>query len=83
MQKLLSLIFLFFISTHVVLSQKAYFQQQADYVISVSLDDSLNMLSAFETIEYTNNSPDVLNEIIFTCGPMRIKIILPHWQKSF
>ncbi|WP_343694051.1 M1 family metallopeptidase [Flavobacterium sp.] len=38
----------------------AYYQQQADYKIDVELDDKNSKLSGFETITYTNNSPDVL-----------------------
>ena len=37
-----------------------YYQQQADYVMEVELDDKNTKLSGFETITYTNNSPDVL-----------------------
>jgi len=37
-----------------------YYQQQADYVINVNLDDKNKKLSGSETITYTNNSPDVL-----------------------
>jgi hypothetical protein len=37
-----------------------YWQQKADYVISVELDDNNQSVSGTETITYTNNSPDVL-----------------------
>ncbi|HKZ37314.1 MAG TPA: M1 family metallopeptidase [Chryseolinea sp.] len=37
-----------------------YWQQQADYVISVELNELANSISGTETITYTNNSPDVL-----------------------
>ena len=37
-----------------------YYQQQADYVMDVELDDKNKKLSGFETITYTNNSPDAL-----------------------
>ncbi|MEW4924333.1 M1 family metallopeptidase [Algibacter sp. 2305UL17-15] len=39
----------------------AYYQQQADYKMDIVLDDKNTKLSGFETITYTNNSPDVLN----------------------
>ncbi|MGB1210863.1 MAG: M1 family metallopeptidase [Lacinutrix venerupis] len=39
----------------------AYYQQQADYKMDLVLDDVNAKLSGFETITYTNNSPDVLN----------------------
>ncbi|MGC6430125.1 MAG: M1 family metallopeptidase [Jejuia sp.] len=38
----------------------AYYQQQADYKMDIVLDDENAKLSGFETITYTNNSPDVL-----------------------
>ncbi len=38
----------------------SYYQQQADYVMDVELDDKNKKLSGFETITYTNNSPDQL-----------------------
>jgi hypothetical protein len=37
-----------------------YWQQQADYVISVELNEPANSISGTETITYTNNSPDIL-----------------------
>ncbi|WP_055442973.1 M1 family metallopeptidase [Lacinutrix himadriensis] len=38
----------------------AYYQQQADYKMDLVLDDVNAKLSGYETITYTNNSPDVL-----------------------
>ena len=38
----------------------AYYQNTADYDIEVTLDDKNQKLSGFETITYTNNSPDPL-----------------------
>jgi hypothetical protein len=37
-----------------------YWQQKADYVISVELNDENQSITGSETITYTNNSPDVL-----------------------
>lgn len=37
-----------------------YWQQRADYRISVTLDETERRVSASETITYTNNSPDTL-----------------------
>jgi len=37
-----------------------YWQQKADYVISVELNDANQSITGKETITYTNNSPDVL-----------------------
>jgi len=38
----------------------AYWQQQADYSIKVSLDEAERRITSSETITYTNNSPDSL-----------------------
>ncbi|MFT5778986.1 MAG: hypothetical protein ACI837_001943, partial [Crocinitomicaceae bacterium] len=37
-----------------------YYQQKADYVIDVRLDDANQKIEGEETITYTNNSPDLL-----------------------
>ena len=37
-----------------------YYQQQADYVMQITLDDAKQTISGKETITYTNNSPDKL-----------------------
>ncbi|RED50076.1 M1 family metallopeptidase [Seonamhaeicola aphaedonensis] len=39
----------------------AYYQQQADYKMDIVLDDKNAKLYGFETIIYTNNSPDELS----------------------
>lgn len=39
----------------------AYYQQQADYKMQLVVDDATQILSGFETITYTNNSPDALS----------------------
>lgn len=39
---------------------RGYWQQRADYVINVNLDDVNQRLTASETITYQNNSPDPL-----------------------
>lgn len=38
-----------------------YWQQKADYVINVTLNDDNQSITGSETITYHNNSPDVLN----------------------
>jgi hypothetical protein len=37
-----------------------YWQQKADYVISIELNEPANSISGKETITYTNNSPEAL-----------------------
>ena len=39
----------------------AYYQQQADYVMEIELDEKNKMIYGNETITYTNNSPDILD----------------------
>lgn len=46
-----------------------YFQQEVNFNIKVELNDSLHSLSAFEEIEYLNNSPDTLQFIWFHIWP--------------
>ncbi len=41
----------------------AYWQQRADYVINVELDDNNQTIKGFESITYFNQSPDPLNYI--------------------
>ncbi len=50
-----------------------YFQQEVNYTINVKLDDSLNMLRAFESIEYINNSNNTLSFIYFHLWPNAYK----------
>ncbi|MCT4622567.1 MAG: M1 family peptidase, partial [Schleiferiaceae bacterium] len=38
-----------------------YYQQKADYVISIELDDENQKITGSEKVTYTNNSPDPLN----------------------
>ncbi len=38
----------------------AYYQQKADYKMDIELDDENARIYGFETITYTNNSPDAL-----------------------
>lgn len=67
MKKLnLIIIVTFFYST--VFSQ-SYFQQEVNTTINVSLNDENNILSAFEEIEYINNSPDSLEYIFMHIWP--------------
>jgi hypothetical protein len=50
-----------------------YFQQEVNYKINVSLDDSKHELNAFETITYINNSTKTLNYIYFHLWPNAYK----------
>lgn len=54
-------------------SAQNYFQQEVNYTINVSLNDKKHTLSAFETIEYINNSQSELKEIYFHLWPNAYK----------
>jgi hypothetical protein len=57
--------FLFFVQ----FSFSQYWQQQVNFNIDVKLDDAKHELSAFETIEYINNSPNELKFIYMHLWP--------------
>jgi len=50
-----------------------YFQQEVAYRIEVTLNDSAHTLSAFMSLDYTNNSPDTLTTIWFHLWPNAYK----------
>ena len=61
-------------STNEIQSNKpAYFQQQVNYNIIITLNDIDKTLEGFETINYTNNSPDTLYFIWFHLWPNAYK----------
>ncbi|MCB9232057.1 MAG: M1 family metallopeptidase [Bacteroidia bacterium] len=53
----------------VIKAQSDYFQQKVAYEIHVTLDDQRHFLRGQETLVYTNNSPDVLNELYIHIWP--------------
>ncbi len=50
-----------------------YFQQEVNYTIDVTLNDTDHTLTAFESIEYKNQSPDTLTYIWFHLWPNAYK----------
>ena len=60
---------LFIIGSFPEAFSQEYFQQEVNYKIHVSLNDSLHELNAFETVDYINNSPDTLHFIYFHLWP--------------
>ncbi len=50
-------------------SAQEYFQQQVNYSIEVTLNDINHELNAYETVVYTNNSPDTLTFLLFHLWP--------------
>lgn len=64
-------IFLFFSAS--LKAQKNHWQQQADFVIDVQLNEHDKTLTGFEKIVYTNNAPDTLTFIWFHIWPNAYK----------
>ncbi len=50
-------------------AQREYFQQRVDYKIDVKLQDKNHTLSAYEEMNYVNNSPQPLDFIYFHLWP--------------
>jgi hypothetical protein len=50
-------------------SSQDYFQQEVNYKIHVTLNDSNHELNGFESVEYINNSPDTLRYLYFHLWP--------------
>lgn len=71
MQTKTFLLLFFFFSRSIAFPQ--YWQQQVDYVIDVTLNDSEKTLDGFEKITYTNRSPDTLRYIWFHLWPNAYK----------
>ncbi|WP_106525055.1 M1 family metallopeptidase [Taibaiella chishuiensis] len=66
----------------VVNAQAAYWQQQVDHQISVTLDDKANMLRGHSTITYQNNSPDSLKFIYFHLYPNAFRTDRTAYEKQ-
>jgi hypothetical protein len=66
---------LFFLANILLLSahSQTYWQQKVDYSIDVSLNDKEKTLDGFESLVYTNNSPDTLRFIWFHLWPNAYK----------
>ena len=63
MRKSLIIIGILLFMNLVLAQEKNYFQQRANYTISVTLNDTLHQLTGFEKITYHNLSPDTLTKI--------------------
>ena len=55
------------------LAQTAYWQQEVNYTIAVSLNDKSNSLAGNISIEYINHSPDTLSFIYLHLWPNAYK----------
>ncbi|MCU0322329.1 MAG: M1 family metallopeptidase, partial [Chitinophagaceae bacterium] len=67
--KYLLTIFIGFLGLQMALGQGTYWQQQVNFTIQVTLNDTAKTLDGFEKITYTNNSPDTLRFIWFHIWP--------------
>ena len=56
-----------------VFCQQSYWQQQTNYTIDVTLDDTTHGLDGFLKLEYINHSPDTLSFIWFHLWPNAFK----------
>ena len=63
----------FFIFSITFIRAEIYFQQDVDYNIEVTLNDTDKTLTAYEIINYKNNSPDTLEFIWFHLWPNAYK----------
>ena len=63
----------FFIFSITFIKAEIYFQQDVDYDIEVTLNDTDKTLTAYEIINYKNNSPDTLEFIWFHLWPNAYK----------
>jgi hypothetical protein len=64
---------LFFLTQFLNLSAQDYWQQEVNYTINVKLDDKQHQLSGYESFEYINNSPNVLDKIYIHLWPNAYK----------
>jgi hypothetical protein len=71
--QLLLLLFCTSLNSQNLPTQNNYWQQTVNYKISVALNDTKHELNALETLEYINNSPDILKEIYFHLWPNAYK----------
>jgi hypothetical protein len=69
MRYILLVLFGILLSVGLSAQERPYFQQRANYVINVALDDTLHQLVANETITYFNQSPDTLTKIYIHLWP--------------
>jgi hypothetical protein len=72
-KKLAAALIILYCKSTTAFSQPAYWQQQVNYIIDVTLNDNERTLDGFEKIEYTNNSPDTLHFIWFHLWPNAYK----------
>jgi hypothetical protein len=60
---------------------KNYWQNSANYTIDIAFNPNNNLVNGKVVIEYVNNSPDTLNEILFKLNPNLFKKGSPRLMK--
>jgi len=58
-----------FVYVYSIAQKGSYWQQEVNYNIEVSLNDTTHLLNGFITMEYINHSPDTLKEILIHLWP--------------
>lgn len=53
------------ISMNVLCAQNGYWQQSADYEMSIDFDDTKHQFKGTQKLTYTNNSPDTLKNVFY------------------
>ncbi|MEM7040429.1 MAG: M1 family peptidase, partial [Bacteroidota bacterium] len=48
-----------------VFGQRAYWQQQVNYVMDIDFDVEKNQFAGVQKLTYTNNSPDTLTRVFY------------------
>ena len=71
MRKVVSGLFLLMVLNNTVFAE--YWQNEVDYTIQVTLDDSLHRISGDESIVFKNNSPDDLDRLVLLLHPNAYK----------
>jgi hypothetical protein len=56
---------IFIVFSFSVYSQNGYWQQEADYTMSIDFDSEKHQFKGKQLIKYTNNSPDVLDKAFY------------------
>ena len=64
---------LFMLALSISSKGQNYWQQQLAYTIEVRLDDKEHFIHGFETLVYTNNAPEELEEIYMHLWPNAYK----------
>ncbi|MBM3418347.1 MAG: M1 family metallopeptidase, partial [Bacteroidetes bacterium] len=67
MKKVILFFLVFLLSTASI--AQTYWQQEVNYKINVSLDDENHFLRGFESMEYINNSPNVIEKLYIHLWP--------------